>query len=73
MSMSHVLQDSPLCEALRKDIWPNGVNLQDQMQGDRADMQRTAEYIRRVGLTALKKVNAKKIKKKKKKKKTIEE
>jgi hypothetical protein len=23
------------CEALRKDIWPNGVNLQDQLYGER--------------------------------------
>jgi hypothetical protein len=38
-------------EALRKDIWPNGGNLQDQLYGDRADMLRTAEYIRRAGLT----------------------
>jgi hypothetical protein len=38
-----VLQYSPLREALRKDIWPNGVNLQDQLYGDGVDMQRTAE------------------------------
>jgi hypothetical protein len=30
-----------------KDIWPNGVNLQDQLYGDRADMPRAAEYIQR--------------------------
>jgi hypothetical protein len=47
--MSHILQDCPLREALRKDIWPNGVNLQDQLYGDGEDMQRTAEYIRRAG------------------------
>jgi hypothetical protein len=51
MTMSHVLQDCPLREALRKDIWGNGVNLHDQLYGDRADMQWTAEYIRRAGLT----------------------
>jgi hypothetical protein len=51
MTTSHALQDCPLREALRKYIWPNGVNLQDQLYGDRADMQRTAEYIRRTGLT----------------------
>jgi hypothetical protein len=41
------------CEILRKDIWPNGVNLQNQLYGDRADMQRTAEYIRRAGWTVM--------------------
>jgi hypothetical protein len=42
----------PLREALRKDIiWPNGVYLQKQLYGDRVDMQWTAEYIRRAGLT----------------------
>jgi hypothetical protein len=50
---AHVLQDCPLREALRKDIWPNGVNLQNQMYGDRVDMHRTAEYIRRAGLTVI--------------------
>jgi hypothetical protein len=34
---SHVLQDCPLREALRRDIWPDGVNQQDQLYGDRAD------------------------------------
>jgi hypothetical protein len=31
MTTSQVLQDCPLREALRKDIWPNGVNLQYQL------------------------------------------
>jgi hypothetical protein len=48
-------KDWPLHKALRKDIWPNGVDLQDQLYGDGADMQtkwqRTAEYIWRAGLT----------------------
>jgi hypothetical protein len=34
-----------------RDIWPNGVNLQNQQYGYTADMQRTVEYIRRAGLT----------------------
>jgi hypothetical protein len=55
MTTSHALQDCPLRRALTKDIWPNGVNLQDLLYGDRADLQRTAEYIRRAGLTVEKK------------------
>jgi hypothetical protein len=37
MTSSHVFQDCPLREALRKDTWPNGVNLQDQLHLDRGE------------------------------------
>jgi hypothetical protein len=61
MTTSHVvLQNCPLRDALRKDIWPNGVNLQDQLYADRADMQMTAENIPTSGIDRREKVNAKK-------------
>jgi hypothetical protein len=59
MTTSHALQDCPLREALRKDIWPNSVNLQNQLYGDRVDMQRITS-----GIDCLEKVNAMKKKKK---------
>jgi hypothetical protein len=37
MTTSHVLQACALREPLRKGIWPNGVNLQDQLYGGRVD------------------------------------
>jgi hypothetical protein len=71
MTTSHVLQDCPLREALRKDIWPNGVNLQNQPYG-LGRQSRNAEESKvhpTRGIDCLEKLNVKKKKKKKKKKK----
>jgi len=41
----HVLEDCPLHRALRRQIWPVPVTLQDKLWGSAMELRRTAEFI----------------------------
>jgi hypothetical protein len=62
MTTNHVLQACPLREALRKDIWPNGINLQNQLYGESRYAEDSGVHPTS-GIDTLEKVNAKKEKK----------
>ena len=46
----HILQNCPAHEALRRQTWPQGAELQEQLWGSRRDLEKTVGYAVATGL-----------------------
>ena len=51
MDTEHLLQTCPTHEELRKEIWPNAKQLREKLYGNLEDLRRTADFVRRAGIT----------------------
>ena len=51
MNTEHILQHCPAHEELRREIWPEPQQLRTQLFGPLEDLRRTAEFVRRAGIT----------------------
>ena len=51
MNTEHLLQRCPSHATLRNQIWPHPTELRRQLYGTLEDLQRTANFVRRAGVT----------------------
>ena len=47
---AHILQNCPAHNALRRQTWPEGAELQDKLWGCREDLEKTVDFVRVAGL-----------------------
>ena len=46
----HILQDCPLFDEIRQEMWPENTTLQQKLYGNLEDLGRTIQFVRRTGL-----------------------
>ena len=51
MDTEHLLQHCPAHEELRNNTWPEPPNMKTQLYGTQEDLERTAGFVRRAGVT----------------------